>query len=218
VFDERKRQSALEVLKVLSDAQQSEYDDITKLVSLICGVPISAVSLLDNDRQWFKSKVGLGVSETPRDWAFCDYAIRDTVPFVVTDASKDERFIDNPLVTGEPHIRFYAGAPIIVSGQPLGTLCVIDNVPRTLSDNQLNALETLRNSVARLIENARAVEVLTQLQEIVPLCAWCNDSVRLENAADSEWITLTRYIHEKGNVSHGICEDCSASLKAETLQ
>lgn len=216
VSNEIKRQSAVEILKVLSDSHQAEYDDITSLIGLICDVPISAVSILDNDRQWFKSSVGLEATETPRSWAFCDHAIRQTGPLIVEDATKDARFLDNPLVTGDPHIRFYAGAPLVVAEQPIGTLCVIDRQPRSLSDNQLKALETLRNSVVRLIENARAVELLSQLQEIVPVCAWCNDSVKVSSASGEAWISLQDYIHSTAKISHGICEHCSDRLSAES--
>ena len=211
-YNEKTRQSAVEIFKVLDDSYQSEFDDITKLISLICEVPITAVSILDGDRQWFKSRVGLEVEETPREWAFCDHAIRSEGLLIVEDARQDSRFVSNPLVMGEPHIRFYAGAPIVVENQPLGTLCVIDQIPRTLSENQVTALLTLRDSAARLIENNRALQLLETFHQLVPLCAWCNDAVRVGDEVDGDWLSLRDYLHSRGEVTHGICESCRNNI------
>lgn len=150
---EKLRLAALQDFQILDTLPEREFDDITLLASQICETPISAVSLIDAERQWFKSHVGLDVSETPRDCAFCDYAIEEDQLFIVNDAASDSRFRNNPLVTKSPHIRFYAGAPLVTSdGHKLGTLCVIDQKPRTLSDSQERALSALARSVMNLIE------------------------------------------------------------------
>lgn len=158
--DETERLRALRAYGILDTAAERVFDDITELASLICGTPIALISLVDQDRQWFKSAVGLAARETPREQAFCAHAILDHErTLVVTDAAADPRFAGNPLVTGDPNIRFYAGAPILTEqGHALGTVCAIDRVPRRLSADQLKALRTLSRQVGRLLEWRRLAE------------------------------------------------------------
>jgi len=151
--DEERRLAVLRSYGVLDTPPEKEFDDLTRLAALICDVPIALVSLIDRDRQWFKSRVGLDAPETPRDVAFCSHAILGRTPLVVGDALRDERFHDNPLVTSDPLIRFYAGAPLSASdGERIGTLCVIDRKPRTLTPEQLEGLETLARHVVTQLE------------------------------------------------------------------
>lgn len=151
---EKERLKSLESYSILDSLPEEDYDNLTAIAAEICGTPISLVSLVDNKRQWFKSHHGLDASETPKEYAFCAHAINDPKNvFIVQDARTDERFHDNPLVTGDPHVIFYAGVPLIGDqGMPLGTLCVIDNKPNLLSKSQLNSLKALSNQVMHLIE------------------------------------------------------------------
>jgi len=151
--DEDARLAALRRYEILDSGSEAEYDDLTKIAAHICGTPIALITLVDSERQWFKARVGLDAAETPRDQAFCAYAIHDSATFIVPDAVEDQRFSDNALVLGDPRIRFYAGAPLQTSdGINLGTLCVIDRQPRGLSGEQQEALEALARQVVRLIE------------------------------------------------------------------
>ncbi len=154
--DEERRLDVLRSYEVLDTAPEKEFDDITRLAALFCDVPIALVSLVDRHRQWFKSRFGLSAPETPRDIAFCSHAILGTAPLIVGDALQDERFHDNPLVAGDPLIRFYAGAPLSApSGERIGTLCVIDRKPRALTAEQLEGLESLARHVVAYLELRR---------------------------------------------------------------
>lgn len=156
--DEARRLAALDDYAVLDTAPESSFDDLTQLASHICHTPIALVSLVDGRRQWFKSRVGLDATETPREVAFCAHAIlQPGAVFEVPDAHQDPRFADNPLVTGAPHVRFYAGTPLLTDQhQALGTLCVIDHKPRTLTPGQRQALQALGRHVVKLLELRRA--------------------------------------------------------------
>ena len=175
---EAKRLAALRGLGILDTLTEPTYDDIVLLASQICGTPIGLVSLIDEDRQWFKARVGLDVTETPRDLAFCAHAIGSPeAVFIVEDATQDPRFHDNPLVTGDPGIRFYAGVPISSpDGEALGTVCVIDTVPRVLDASQLRALQAL----------ARQTDALLALRRASLAAAQCADATEAQSARAEE--------------------------------
>ncbi|MGB2715252.1 MAG: ATP-binding protein [Vicinamibacterales bacterium] len=146
--DEAERMAALRRYRILDTEPERSFDDLALLASHICGTPMALITLVDERRQWFKSRVGVSVTETSRAISFCTHAIQQTDLFVVPDATRDERFKNNPQVTGDAHIRFYAGAPLVTpDGHALGTLCVVDRVSRTLTPEQLEALDALRRQV-----------------------------------------------------------------------
>ena len=153
-MDEFARQRALDTYRVVDTVPEQAYDDITRLASLICDTPIALVSLIDRDRQWFKSRVGMPSPETSRDIAFCDHVIRQPDRLMeIQDATKDTRFAGNPLVTGDDHIRFYAGMPLVTpGGAPIGTVCVLDRTPRELSAEQREGLASLARLTMNLME------------------------------------------------------------------
>ncbi|MDT7043130.1 sensor histidine kinase [Candidatus Nitronereus thalassa] len=151
--NESERLAVLNSYQILDTPPEPQFDDLTILAAQICQTPIALVSLVDPDRQWFKSKVGVTACETPRDWAFCAHALHEKDLLLVSDALADPRFAKNPLVTSEPHIRFYAGAPLRTrEGHALGTLCVIDQVPRELTVEQRSGLMVLARQVVAQFE------------------------------------------------------------------
>jgi len=151
--NEAERQRELDTFQLLDTAADESFDNLVALAAEICETPISTVTLIDNDRQWFKSKLGIDSEQTPREQAFCAHAILNPNELmVVADAASDPRFSDNPLVTGDPNIRFYAGAPLVSKGLGLGTLCVIDRHPRTLRASQERALRALALQATQLME------------------------------------------------------------------
>ena len=165
--DEAERLAALKEYEILDSDREEEFDDITTLASEICQTPISLITLIDSNRQWFKSGHGLEVRETPRDYAFCGHALNHPdKTLIIPDSHKDERFADNPLVTGSPHVIFYTGVPLVnPQGYALGTLCVIDQKPRTLTEIQLKSLQLLAKQVVQLMELRKANRSLHKLKE-----------------------------------------------------
>ncbi|WKN31527.1 ATP-binding protein [Porifericola rhodea] len=162
---ESHRLSTLQDYQIMDTLEERDFDDIAEIASQICGTPISLITLVDDKRQWFKSHHGLATTETPREHAFCAYAIEQAHEvMVVSDPLNDPRFRNNPLVTHDPHIRFYAGAPLLApNGEALGTLCVIDRKPNALNENQLKALKALANQVMAQMELRKKIR---QLEEI----------------------------------------------------
>ncbi len=219
---EADRLNALRAYDLLADMNQQSLDDIVTVAGEVCGTPIAAVTLIEEHRQHFLARRGIEATETPRDHAFCGYTILDSQPLIVNDASHDERFADNPLVTGNPHIRFYAGAPLITAeGHGLGALCVIDDRPRKLTQSQLTVLEALARQVVTLFEMKRVMSQLADalsrvrtLSQLLPVCAWCR---KVRNDQDY-WMSVESYLQAQTGsmVTHGICPDCAETRFNET--
>ena len=164
--NETRRLAALHALRILDTPAEERFDRITRIAQKLFNVPIALVSLVDTKRQWFKSRIGLDAIETPRDISFCGHAILQTDIFIVPDASVDLRFVDNPLVTGDPKIRFYAGQPLRdIEGNKLGTLCLIDRRPRELDEGQRQLLRDLSLWAENELNSASLGNVLYRLQE-----------------------------------------------------
>ena len=155
--DEPQRMQTLRDYEVLDTPPEAVYDDIAHVAAGVCDTPVALITLVDGTRNWFKAKIGVDVTESPRDLSFCGHAILRSEIFEVTDASVDERFTDNPLVRSAPHIRFYAGAPLITpEGHKLGTICAIDVRPRRLTEAQRDTLSALSRLVMRQLDRRRA--------------------------------------------------------------
>jgi GAF domain-containing protein len=162
--NEAERLKALQQFEILDTKAEKVFDDLTRLAIYICKTPIALITLVDSDRQWFKSRIGMSQFETARDVSFCAHAILQTDSLIVPDTLQDERFKSNPLVVSEPHLRFYAGSPLTTAeGYKLGTLCVIDNIPRELSDGQVAALKTLSYQAMMQLELRREIISLRRL-------------------------------------------------------
>jgi GAF domain-containing protein len=163
---EKKRLKVLWQYEVLDSVPEEVFDDLTELAARICEAPIALITLVDEKRQWFKSTIGITVKETSRDISFCGHAICQSDLFIVPDATRDKRFSHNPLVIADPKIRFYAGAPLVTpDGHALGTLCVIDKVPRELTDDQKQALRVLARHVMTQLELRRHANELAKAHE-----------------------------------------------------
>lgn len=164
--NEEKRLLELYSLNILDTETEQDFDDVSRIAAIICDTPISLITLLDKDRQWFKSRYGLSLLETPRDISFCTHAIQKPDELMeVENTLNDPRFKDNPLVLDQPEMRFYAGMPIVTSGGlPLGTVCVIDQRPRKLSYDQREALMALSRLAMKLIYKRLLKEELTKVR------------------------------------------------------
>jgi two-component system, NtrC family, sensor kinase len=164
--NEVKRLKVLWQYDVLDTVPEEVFDDLTDLAAHICEAPVALISLVDENRQWFKAKVGTSLKETSRDISFCAHAILNDDLLLISDAAKDPRFRDNPLVTGPQKIRFYAGAPLVTpDGHALGTLCVLDKKPRKLRSEQQKALRVLARHVVSQLELRRHAKELVEVRE-----------------------------------------------------
>lgn len=220
---EAQRLQALASYAQLDTAPEEDFDQIARMAAELCGVPMAAVSLVDDHRQWFKARVGLDVCETSRDTAFCAHTIQEDRVLIVPDASLDPRFADNPLVTGAPFIRFYAGVPLTdKDGHNLGSLCVIDRRPRELPPATLRMLGHLARQVTVLFELRRlarqlgdALRLVDDLSKLLPICSYCKD-VRGE---DGQWFRIERYLSQnRVRTTHGMCPTCKEKHFGEFLQ
>ncbi|GGM66537.1 GAF domain-containing sensor histidine kinase [Dactylosporangium sucinum] len=205
--NEAERVGALRAMAVLDTPPETDFDDIVRIASELCGAPISLVTLVDTERQWFKAKVGdVAGTETPREVAFCAHAIMGRDLMVVPDATADARFADNPFVRGDDGIRFYAGAPLLTSGgAALGTLCVVDHAPHRLNLDQMRGLRALAHQVTELLELRRLV-VTDELDGIpeprsVDLAYLTEARIReLRGIADARNIAITLAIKDEASV------------------
>ncbi len=163
-YEENDRIIALKSYDILDSLPEPDYEAVTDLAAQICQTPIALISLLDDKRQWFKSNHGLGLRETPREFAFCSHTIATPAePLIVADSRADERFADNPFVKGDPHVVFYAGMPLVdADGFVLGSLCVIDQIPKQLTQDQLSALKALAKQVVNLLHLRKANKALQE--------------------------------------------------------
>ncbi len=221
---EEDRLRALAEYRILGTQPEQCYDDITKIASLTCGTPISLISLVDIDKQWFKSMCGFDTKETSRDVSFCSHAISSPEPLIIEDALLDERFKSNPLVVEEPKIRLYAGFPLQTpNDQRIGTLCVIDRKPGQLSSKQHQVMEALSRQVVTLLElrkrSIRLLDALTHMHNtegILTTCSYCKE-VR---DSDGEWQHLEKYLSKITDIrfSHGICDVCMEKHFPDVLE
>lgn len=212
--NEEARLEALRSYEILDTSAEQEFDDLARIASTICDTKVALVTLVDDDRQWFKASLGVDFLETSREYAFCAYTILGNEPLVVEDATADARFRDNPMVVDDPGIRFYAGAPLTTSdGFGLGSLCVIDTKPRQLTDEQREALEALARQAIALMELRRtaarlaaALREVRELKDLVPVCSYC----RRIRSDDGYWGEVEQYLERQAGAraTHGMCPEC----------
>jgi len=216
--NEEERLELLQQLDILDSLGEESYDFITKVAAEVFEVPIASITFVDEERQWLKSRIGLDIAQTPREHAFCTYNILDDEMLIVEDASTDPRFADNPFVTGEPNIRFYAGSPIQLRDDIfLGSVCILDTKPRQLDEKQKQILTSLGKQVSTLLQMRKVSEDLRQrtrevehLQQLLPKCSRCGN-VRSD---DDYWTSVDDYLqtHTHQQVTQSLCPDCSADL------
>jgi len=220
--NETLRLAALKSYQILDTAAEAAYDDIVQVASFICQTPIALVSLIDKDRQWFKARVGLDTTETARELAFCAHTILQQNTMIVEDATRDDRFAQNPLVTGSPGIRFYAGAPLVTpDGFGLGSLCVIDRQSRQLTPGQISALEALARTVVTHLDLRRtsanlaaALANARTLTGLLPICIRCKN-IRNDTGY---WQRVESYVkeHTEAKFSMELCPACSSKHLPKT--
>jgi GAF domain-containing protein len=221
---EAARLEVLRQYKILDTPLEEEYDDITALAAFICDAPIALISLIDANRQWFKSKVGLDVRETNRDVSFCSHTILEKNMMIVSDALTDPRFSNNPFVTCAPNIRFYAGVPLVTpSSHAIGTLCIVDYQPRELTEAQTRTLEALARQVVAQLElrrvSAQLAEALGKIKTmegLIPICSYCK-GIRNDKGY---WSTVEKFIEQNSDATftHGICNHCVQQHFPEVAQ
>ena len=213
--NEKRRVAELRGHQILDTLPEESFDAITLLAAHICQTPIALLTLVDSDRQWFKSKVGITISETSRDVAFCAHAIMQRELFVVRDASADKRFAANPLVTSDPKIRFYAGAPLVTAqNHALGTLCVLDRVPRILTREQTDALRALSRHVLAQMEMRR--EIMELKKHFLRQQAGLGESEEaLERARRTQSEYLLKISHEIRATTKGVLGVADQALVTE---
>ncbi len=203
------RLTTLQLYQILDTESEKAFDELTQIAALICDTPISLITIIDENRQWFKSSVGLTATETSRDVAFCAHAILKNELMIIEDATKDERFQDNPFVTQDPNVRFYAGAPLFVKEDvALGTLCVVDTKPRKLDKKQTEALRVLAQAAVTQLEVRRLLKDISAIRTLIPICSWCH-SVR---NTDSSWTPLQEYMTDDIQITHGMCPKCAKNM------
>jgi GAF domain-containing protein len=212
---EEERLRVLRDYRILDTAREEEYDDVVRIAARLCGTPMALITLVDESRQWFKAAVGTDLEETDRTVSFCAHNLEGNGLMVIEDAREDPRFADNPFVTGEPGIRFYAGAPLRTpEGHTLGSLCILDTEPRALGDADRAALQSLASLLLSHMELRRTSQHLADaldrarvLEPLVPVCSYC------ERVRDDEdyWTGVHEYLHSELGVeaSHGVCPDCA---------
>ncbi len=224
--NEKQRLQALDSYQIIDSLPEEDFDELTKMASQICGTPIALITLLDSSRQWFKSKLGIDVQQTPRAHAFCAHTIIDpTGVMVVSDAREDQRFAENPLVTGDPNIAFYAGISLLTpEGMALGSLCVIDTVPRKLDEQQIWSLKVLGKQVIAQMElrkkllllcetNRRLAETNQFMQQFATTAAHDIKNPLTTISMSAE--LLTRHLENSGDKKgHNLALVCLNGIKA----
>jgi GAF domain-containing protein len=222
--NEKERLEALERYRVLDTAAEDAYDDVATLASYVCSAPVAYISLVAENRQWFKSKIGMSGTETSREVAFCAHTILGKELLEISDALMDERFAGSPLARAPHDVRFYAGMPLVTpDGFSVGALCVVDHQPRTLQPEQRKALRALARQVVQLLELRRVssdlaatLSNLRVLRGLLPICAYCR---KIRDDA-GYWSELESYVEAHAGVdfSHGICPACVQRHFGEVLK